>query len=238
MKITSTEVKNSFGKYLRICSVEPVYITKNGEVIAKLVNYIETYENNYVNEAIVSYDLDRVYMSFEAFEEMNASSNIRYEYINGEVYMLSSPGVKHQRIVSRFHIALNTYLSKLSCDVFVAPFDITIKNKKKHWNIVQPDLMVLCDWQDDTDEKDRYRGIPNLVVEVLSHSNSKKEMITKLNLYKASGIEEYWIIDPYLSEVLVYQFKDNSIINIEVYSDNEIAKSFVYANFEFCVKEY
>lgn len=237
MKITSTEVKNSFGKYLRLCSVEPVYITKNGEVIAKLVNYTEGYENDYVKDAIVAYDTDRVYMSFEVFEEMNASSNIRYEYINGEVYMLSSPGVKHQRIVSRLHIALNTYLSKMSCDVFVAPFDITIKNKNKNWNVVQPDLMVLCDWQDNTDEKDRYRGIPNLVVEVLSPSNSKKETITKLNLYMASGIEEYWIIDPYLSEVLVYQFKDSKIINIEVYSNNETAESFIYDNFEFNVKE-
>ncbi len=206
-------------------------------MIAKLVNYTEAYENDIVNDAIAAYDVDRVRMSFEAFEEMNVSSNIRYEYINGEVYMLLSPGVKHQRTVSRLHIALDAYLSTMPCDVFESPFDITIKNKKKDWNVVQPDLMVLCDWQNDTDEKDRYRGIPNLVVEVLSPSNSKKELMTKLNLYMASGIEEYWIIDPYLSEVLVYQFKENKVINIAVYSDNETAKSFVYKGFKFNVNE-
>ncbi|HPQ47924.1 MAG TPA: Uma2 family endonuclease, partial [Clostridia bacterium] len=146
MKATSTDIKNSFGKYLRLCTTEPVYITKNGEVIAKLVNHfenpcfvkdaslntevyareIETYESydsERVNEAISKYNKNRIQMTYDEFTKMNKEAGNRYEYIFGEVYLLASPTVFHQRIVSRLHIEISRYLDGKPCDVFVSPFD-------------------------------------------------------------------------------------------------------------------
>jgi antitoxin (DNA-binding transcriptional repressor) of toxin-antitoxin stability system len=146
MKATSTDIKNSFGKYLRLCTTEPVYITKNGEVIAKLVNHfenpgivkdaslntevyareIETYESydsERVNEAISKYNKNRIQMTCDEFTKMNKKAGNRYEYIFGDVYLLESPTVFHQRIVSRLHIEISRYLDRKPCDVFVSPFD-------------------------------------------------------------------------------------------------------------------
>ena len=38
MSITATELKNNLGKYLFLCATEDIFITKNGKVVAKLVN--------------------------------------------------------------------------------------------------------------------------------------------------------------------------------------------------------
>lgn len=234
MKVTSTEVKNAFGKYLRICSVEPVYITKNGEVIAKLLNHTESDE--IIEDSI---NLNRIKMNYEEFVSMNEDATQRYEYIDGEVYLLGSPSVFHQRIVSRFHVEMYRYLEGKSCDVFVSPFDVTLlrKGNANFTNIVQPDLLVVCDWTKDTDEKGRYLGIPKLLVEVLSPGNSNKEMFTKLDLYRDSGVSEYWIIDPLRGNAIVYQFENYSIARVMTYTEHDSCESFVYPGFKFRVLE-
>lgn len=262
MKVTSTEIKNAFGKYLRICSVEPVYITKNGEVIAKLLNHTEAdeiiedsinlrkvfnvddamnrmYEANRVAEAVEKYNLSRIKMSYEEFASMNEDATQRYEYIDGEVYLLGALSVFHQRIVSRFHIAMDRYLEGKACDVFVSPFDVTLlrKGNANFTNIVQPDLLVVCDWKKDTDEKGRYIGTPKLLVEVLSPGNSNKEMFTKLDLYRDSGVSEYWVIDPVRCNAIVYLFENYSIAKVMTYTEHDVCESFVYPGFKFRVSE-
>lgn len=47
-------------------------------------------------------------------------------------------------------------------------------------------------------------GAPDLVVEILSPENSKKEMKSKFALYQEEGVREYWIVDPDRELVFVY----------------------------------
>jgi Uma2 family endonuclease len=42
--------------------------------------------------------------------------------------------------------------------------------------------MIICDLEEKLDEKDYYKGIPSLVVEILSDSTRSKDMIKKLDL--------------------------------------------------------
>jgi Uma2 family endonuclease len=233
MKITSTEVKNSFGKYLRLCHSEPVYITKNGKTIAQLLNYTE--KPNLVKDPSGAYNLRRNLMTYEEFTEMNEDAKERYEFIDGEVYMLSAPSVYHQRMVSRLHIALDRYLEGKPCDVFESPFDVTLlrKGDANRTNVVQPDLLVICDWEKDVNENERYMGIPRLLIEVLSPGNTVKEMITKLDLYRDSGVKEYWIVDTKRLQVIVYQFENYEITGTKIFKENESCRSFIYKEFEF-----
>jgi Uma2 family endonuclease len=198
-----------------------------------MIAYDSSDDKALISEGLEDYQTMEEAMNFDAFEAMNKDSAGSYEYINGRVYLLSSPGVMHQRIVSRMHVAVDDYLKQSSCDVFTTPFEITIKDSNENKNVVQPDLMILCDWQKDIDPNDRYKGIPKLVVEVLSQGNSKKEMITKLNLYMTSGIEEYWILDPYENQILVYHFKDKKVMDTGVYGPDQKARSFILKDFYF-----
>lgn len=262
MKVTSSDIKNSFGKYLRLCSMEPIYITKNGEVIAKLMNHTEEdeiiensgnlrqifdvdgtlnklYDPQRVSEAIEAYNMSRMKMTYDEFKTMNESSQHRYEYIDGEVYMLASPNVYHQRLVSRLHITMDQYLTGKPCDVFESPFDVTLlrRGNEKFTNIVQPDLLVICNWKEDTDSSGRYQGIPRLLVEVLSPGNTQKEMFTKLDLYRDSGVEEYWLVDPLKGNAIIYRFAEYAIVETEVFSGDVACESMIYPGLTFKVLE-
>jgi Uma2 family endonuclease len=80
-------------------------------------------------------------------------------------------------------------------------------------NIVQPDLLIICD-SDQVNDQDRYEGIPSLVVEIISPSTRSKDMLIKLNLYIKSGISEYWIIDPEHEVSYIYCAKNKEIHSI------------------------
>ncbi len=126
----------------------------------------------------------------------------RVELLKGKIFPMAAPSVKHQRVSSDIHFIIRNHLNKKNsrCDVFSAPFDVRlplptnrIKDNKID-TVVQPDLCVVCD-QSKLDEKGCI-GAPELVVEILSLGNSKKEMKAKFELYENAGVPEYWVIDP------------------------------------------
>lgn len=87
--------------------------------------------------------------------------------------------------------------------------------------MVQPDLMVICDLEENLNEKDYYMGAPALVVEIISESTRSKDFIKKLDLYMSTGIKEYWIINPLNREVCVYLFEENNISQNATYKNHE-----------------
>jgi len=50
--------------------------------------------------------------------------------------------------------------------------------------------MVICDLEAKLDANDYYQGTPTLLVEILSESTQRKDLITKLDLYLSCGVEE------------------------------------------------
>ncbi|MEH7238177.1 Uma2 family endonuclease [Bacillus sp. JJ1562] len=88
--------------------------------------------------------------------------------------------------------------------------------------------MVICDLEENSNENDYYKGVPTLVVEVLSKSTRSKDLIKKLDLYMSTGVSEYWIVNPDNKEVTVYLFEDHNIGNSATYKKNEAAQSFIF----------
>ena len=80
-------------------------------------------------------------------------------------------------------------------------------DEKGNKNVVQLDIFVICDI--DNIKNKIYEGIPTLIVEVVSPSNSSHDYITKLDLYARAGVEEYWIINPMNKNSICYSFKNN-----------------------------
>jgi len=76
--------------------------------------------------------------------------------------------------------------------------------------VVQPDITVICD-----EKKRGYegcRGAPDLVIEILSPSNTTIEMERKLKLYQDAGIREYWIVDSENNILKVHCFRDSDTL--------------------------
>ena len=123
----------------------------------------------------------------------------RWELIDGVAYNMSpAPSSRHQGISGELYFQIKIFL-KNKCRVFAAPFDVflpvfPIKSEYEIDTVVQPDLSVICD-KSKIIEKGCL-GSPDLIIEILSPSTSKRDLNEKFQLYERSGVKEYWIVDP------------------------------------------
>jgi Uma2 family endonuclease len=123
----------------------------------------------------------------------------RLELFRGKIYKLSAPATKHQEILTNLVVSIANFLKSKKCKIFPALFDVRlpVQNRKRDDEIntvVQPDICVICD-ETKLDERGCC-GAPDLVVEILSPGNSKKEVRLKYELYEEAAVKEYWIIQP------------------------------------------
>ena len=154
-------------------------------------------------------------------------SELRMEYINGEIVLPDPPDTYHQDVSGNLYIHLRTYLQDKKCKVFYAPFDVHFR-KKDHRipDVMQPDLLIACDLEGAVNEKGRYMGTPALCIEIPSKSSRTRDMVDKLNTYMLSGVREFWIVDPAKQAILVYGFKDCSIDEYTGFKEGEILLSY------------
>lgn len=137
----------------------------------------------------------------------------RIELIQGYIRKMSpAPNRRHQRIVGNLYLPFGNYFRGQPCQVFVAPFDVRLPRRDKQTNeeiytVVQPYVCVICD-RSKLDEAGCI-GAPDLVIEVLSKGNTKKEMREKFDAYEEAGVREYWIVQPEYDNLLVYTLAEN-----------------------------
>ncbi|WP_245628164.1 Uma2 family endonuclease [Shouchella shacheensis] len=193
---------------------------------------------NSVTEEQPEYRSSIGWVTYEEFMELTEESEQRFELIDGVTYNLASPSYKHQHAVSELHGPFYNWFKGTPCMPLTSPFDVTFFKKENNICVVQPDIVVICD-KDNVDERDKYRGTPTLVVEVLSSSTRSKDMLKKLELYQQCGVKEYWIVDPINEHMLIYLLEDNDIINNKTYSKHarQTARSDVFEGLEADLQE-
>ena len=156
----------------------------------------------------------------------------RVELLKGYLFPMAGPNVAHQRISHNLDGHFWYHFQNHSCDVFTAPFDVRLPLPKhrikedKINTVVQPDLCVVCD--ESKLDKNGCLGAPDLVVEILSPGNSRREMRDKYELYEQAGVLEYWIIEPEKRFVLRHNLgQDGKFIILPYLMDNDILRSSV-----------
>jgi len=207
--ITATELKNNLGKYLDyVMADNEVIVTKNGHKAIRMTPYVNDYDRYFMlKEKTLDYMYGGKKVSYEEFIHIYEKSDLRMEYINGEIIILQSPSMRHQEISGELHVIIKEYLKGKKCKVFYAPFDVHFyKVGFKDPDVMQPDLLIACDIEGKVNEKGRYMGTPTLVVEILSSDTRSKDMVDKLNTYMISVVKEFWIVDPDNESILIYCF--------------------------------
>jgi Uma2 family endonuclease len=137
----------------------------------------------------------------------------RYQLIDGEAFMMASPTVEHQSISAEISRQFGNFLVGKPCRVFAAPLDVRLYPKEdlSDDTVVQPDILVVCDQA--RLGKGSVNGPPDLVMEILSDSNSRKEMFRKFQHYMNAGVREYWILDPEEKTVQVHLLKEGHYVS-------------------------
>ena len=160
--------------------------------------------------------LQNIFMQFAELDLNNRYSYADYlkwqfeeriELIKGKIYKMSpAPTTNHQIISGYIANCLWDFLEGQTCMVFTAPFDVRLSGNKKMDNevitVVQPDICVICD-RAKIDVKG-CNGAPDIVIEILSQGNNKKDLKDKYEVYEQAGVVEYWIISPQNHTCIIY----------------------------------
>lgn len=117
------------------------------------------------------------------------------EVIDNQLYMSPSPIGKHQRILRNLFRSLDKFvMGNQLGEVFFSPYHVFLDEDV---NAVRPDLIFVSEANISIVHDDgAIHGVPDMLIEVLSHGNSDHDTIIKKNLYERFGVKEYWIVDP------------------------------------------
>jgi prevent-host-death family protein len=238
MKVPSTKVQNNFGKYLKYVEVnEEIIVTKKGKDVARILPCDNEYKS-LVEEGAAEYQTREGWVTYEEFLELVEASEQRFELIDGVVYNLAVPFYGHQHAVSEILGTFYNWFKGKKCVSLPSPFDITLIKSEDNICVVQPDIIVICD-KDKIDKEGRYKGVPTLAVEVLSESTRSKDMLKKLDLYKQTGVKEYWLVDPKNKLISSYTFDKNEIVENMVFQKDahEYAESTYFNGLKVALKD-
>lgn len=230
MRVSATDVQNSFGKFLKLAmDHESVLITKNGKCVAKLSPFQED-DEEMVKEYALQYGAKKR-VTYEEYLQLVEDTDERYELIDGQIYYLASPRFKHQVAVNEIFGQFYNWFKGKHCRPLTSPFDVQLCNRAERFeddpNVVQPDIIIMCD-EEKVTKDGKYEGIPTLVVEVLSKSTKSKDMVKKLNLFMNSNVKEYWVVDTERELIHRHHFEDRELLDTVVFTKDMLIESSVF----------
>ncbi|MCR5369903.1 MAG: Uma2 family endonuclease [Clostridium sp.] len=143
--------------------------------------------------------------------------DVRTELIDGVLYDMASPRLIHQQVLLNIVYQLQEHIDRCGkeCLVVMAPHDVWLTKDNK--NIFQPDIYVLCDIS-MIGEDGYTKGAPPFVIEILSKSTRRKDMLLKAYKYGEAGVREYWIVDPETEKVTVHLYEKEPGEEMKTYS--------------------
>ena len=160
---------------------------------------------------------------------------VRYEIIDGDLFVSRQPDESHQYACTRFTVALEIWNSQSKAGLTVVAPGLVFSED----NDVIPDLVWISHARRALarDAKGHYRIAPELVIEVLSPGvvNERRDRELKLALYSRQGAQEYWIADWRLHTVEVYRHEGDGLRLVASLSDEDVLTSPLLPGFECAV---
>jgi Uma2 family endonuclease len=149
----------------------------------------------------------------------------RWEIIDGMPYLMAPPSRIHQEISVELSRQISNYLISKPCKVYAAPFGVRLPQGNETSDleintVVEPDIVVVCDLSKLDDQG--CKGAPDLIIEIISPSSVKNDMLKKFNCYEKARVKEYWIVEPNGKIVTVFVLGNNGRYGRQdVYSDDD-----------------
>ncbi|CAG5002812.1 hypothetical protein DYBT9275_02970 [Dyadobacter sp. CECT 9275] len=152
------------------------------------------------------------------------------QIINGKEITSPSPKIYHQKISRKLQRLLEQYVEKHDLgEIYNAPLDVILE---ENVNRLQPDLIFVSHANRDIIQ-DWLRGVPDLLVEIVSKSTFQLDTKEKKEIYEKYGVKEYWIVFPEFKKIEVYQLTKNGYILFNAATGTENLKSNMLAGLTF-----
>lgn len=151
-------------------------------------------------------------MTVEEYLAFEERSEIKHEYIAGEIYAMAGASTRHNRIAGNLFARLLDHLRGSPCEVFFA--DVKLHLRELNQDVFYyPDLMVCCD---PSDRESYYRTRPCLVVEVLSGGTARIDQREKLFTYvRLASLQGYLLLEQDKMGATLYWRENNDWRRVE-----------------------
>lgn len=158
-----------------------------------------------VTEPQAPYRVDPYPMTLEEYQELEASSRIRHEYLAGEIIAMSGATPRHNRLAGQFYEAFRAHLKGGPCRPYMGEVQVKLRISRDDY-VYYPDVMVVCGREKDGE---RFFTNPELIVEVLSPTTASVDRHEKQIAYRRiAALEEYVIVAQDSVEVTVFRRQD------------------------------
>lgn len=146
--------------------------------------------------------------------ELLPDDGLRYELVDGTLLVSAAPSKLHQRALGNLYLVLRAACPP-ELEVFLAPTDYQPTSTRS----LQPDLLVV----DRADPGPAAVTTPlALAVEVLSPSSRSVDLVLKRELYRQAGVRSYWVVDPIVSSVEVFELVDGEYGQARVVTGDQV----------------
>ena len=159
-------------------------------------------------------------LSIDEFMEL-PNDGKRYEIIDGELLVTPAPIPRHQRVSRNLQTILILALQKTGQgEVFDAPIDVVLDDH----TVVEPDLLFIRTERLHIIGEKNIQGAPDLVVEILSPSTRRTDVLIKSATYAKFGVPSYWIADPDLDRLELYRLQGPAYALVATVSSPAVAR--------------
>jgi Uma2 family endonuclease len=125
----------------------------------------------------------------EEYLEMERASEVRHEYLDGEIYEMSGESITHGRICTNIVVTLGGQLRGKQCEVFSK--DMKIRSgwlpsprRMTKGLFSYPDVVIVCGTPETHDEYQDILINPNVIIEVLSDATERFDRRDKFQRYR------------------------------------------------------
>ena len=164
----------------------------------------------------------------------NLEGDERYELLDGDLILVGSPNEDHQIASLELATQMNIFVKENNLGrVFTAPYDVLFTDT----DVAQPDILFVSNEREHIRTPANIQGAPDLIVEILSPSSSRRDWRDKRELYAEHGVREYWIVDPANHIVWIMLLRGGVLEEQGTYGEGDTVTSLTLEGFSFGVDE-
>ncbi|MFW9261613.1 hypothetical protein A4S05_02075 [Nostoc sp. KVJ20] len=162
---------------------------------------------------------DSIFISPDEYLQLEEKSNIKHEYINGQVYAMAGTTDTHNTIGLNLALLIRNHLRGSDCRVYFADIKARIEKRNRFY---YPDILVTCDPKDR--ETPTYKSFSKLIVEVLSDSTEAFDRGDKFNDYQTlDSLEEYVLVNSKHQRFETFRRNEQGLWVLQTYTpDNQV----------------
>ncbi|MCK5190387.1 MAG: Uma2 family endonuclease [Methylococcales bacterium] len=143
---------------------------------------------------------EQLKLSITDYLEGELISEIKHEYINGDIYAMAGAKRVHNLVSMNLSAALYNHLQGSPCRVFASDMKVGIQTDTEDY-FYYPDLHVSCEQAGNT----HFNSQPKLIIEILSDSTERKDRAEKFHNYrKLNSLEDYVLVAQDCQRVEIY----------------------------------